>query len=171
LHTVCNLKRLIQRYRRIHLARVTLPPPFSGAAGNNFGAKSTRRKKTMLRKMLITTAAIAAMCVASTAMAMDGGGGGAPAGVISGGQASGVQFGHGGFGLPFHKRFHKTVVFPYGYYDNDYPTDTFGDDAAMTYSPPIVPPEPSPTCQRNVETFTVPSSAGGTRQIKIISCP
>ena len=125
----------------------------------------------MVRKMLITTAAIAAMCVASTAMAMDGGGGGAPAGVISGGQASGAQFGHGGFGLPFHKRFHKTVVFPYGYYDNDYPTDTFGDDAATTYSPPIVPPEPSPTCQRNVETFTVPSSAGGTRQIKIINCP
>ena len=115
----------------------------------------------MLRKMLITTAAIAAMCVASTAMAMDGGGGGAPAGVISGGQASGAQFGHGGFGRPFHKRFHKTVVFPYGYYDNDYPTDTFGDDAAMTYSPPIVPPEPSPpTCQRNVETFTVPPSEG-----------
>jgi len=65
-----------------------------------------------------------------------------------------------------------TVVFPYGYYDNDYPTDPFGDDAAMTYSPPIVPPEPSPpTRQRNVETFTVPSSAGGTRQIKIINCP
>ena len=92
----------------------------------------------------------------------------APAAVISGGHAGGTQFGHGGFGHHFH---HKTVVFPYGYYDNDYPTDTFGDDAAMTYSPPIVPPEPSPTCQRNVETFTVPSTAGGTRQIKIIHCP
>jgi hypothetical protein len=120
----------------------------------------------MLRKMLITTTAIAAMCVASAAMAMPGG---APA-VISGGHASGTQFGHGGFGHPFHKRFHKTVVFPYGYYDNNYPTD-IGDDAATTYSPPIVPPEPSPTCQRNVESFTVPSSAGGTRQIKIINCP
>ena len=96
----------------------------------------------------------------------------APAAVISRGHAGGTQFGHGGFGHPFHRRFHKTVVFPYGYYDNDYPTDPFGDDAATTYSPPIVPPEPSPpTCQRNVETFTVPSSAGGTRQIKIINCP
>ena len=54
----------------------------------------------------------------------------APAAVISGGHAtSGTQFGHGGFGHHFH---HKTVVFPYGYHDNDYPTDTFGDDAAMT---------------------------------------
>lgn len=96
----------------------------------------------------------------------------APAAVISGGHAGGTQFGRGGFGHPFHKRFHKTVVFPYGYYDNDYPTDTFGDDAAMTYSPPIVSAAPSPPpCQRNVETFTVPSSAGGTRQIKIINCP
>ena len=90
----------------------------------------------------------------------------APAAVISEGHASGTQFGHGGFG-----HHHKTVVFPYGYYDNDYPTDTFGGDAAMTYSPPIVPPAPSPPCQRNVETFTVTSSAGGTRQIKIINCP
>jgi hypothetical protein len=165
-----RFNRLIELYRRIYLACVTLPHLFSGGAGNNFGAKSNEEKKTMVRKMLITTTAIAAMCVASTAMAMPGGGGGAPA-VISGGHASGTQFGHGGFGHPFHKRFHKTVVFPYGYYDNDYPTDPFGDDAAMTYSPPIVPPEPSPTCQRNVETFTVPSSAGGTRQIKIINCP
>ena len=93
----------------------------------------------------------------------------APAAVISGGHASGTQFGHGGFGHHFH---HKTVVFPYGYYDNDYPTDTFGDDAAMTYPPPIVSAAPSPPpCQRNVETFAVPSSAGGTRQIKIINCP
>ena len=125
----------------------------------------------MLRKMLITTTAIAAMCIASTAMAMPGGSSGAPA-VISGGHASGPQFGHGVFGHPLHKRFHKTVVFPYGYYDNDYPTDTFGDDAPMTYSPPVVSAAPSPPpCQRNVETFTVPSSAGGTRQIKIINCP
>ena len=94
----------------------------------------------------------------------------APAAVISGGHAaSGTEFGHGGFGHHFH---HNTVVFPYGYYDNDYPTDTFGDAAAMTYSPPIVSAAPSPpSCQRNVETFTVPSSAGGTRQIKIINCP
>ena len=59
----------------------------------------------------------------------------APAAVISGGHAGGTQFGHGGFDHPFHRRFHKTVVFPYGYYDNDYPTDPFGDDAATTYSP------------------------------------
>jgi len=82
----------------------------------------------------------------------------------------GNHFGHRAFGHPFHNRFrfHKTLIVPYAYYDYGYPTDAFGD-----YPPPNVVPPPSPpsVCQRNEETFTVPSEGGGTRQITIINCP
>ena len=74
----------------------------------------------------------------------------------------GDQFGH----RHFHN--HKTLVLPYADYDYEYPTDAFGD-----YPPPsVVPPPSSPSvCQRNEETFTVPSEGGGTRKITIINCP
>ena len=110
--------------------------------------------------IVATALGLGTVCVTTAGMAA----------VISGGHASGTQFGHGGFVHPLHKR--SRNVFPYGYYDYDYPTDTFGDDAATTYSPPIVPSELSPPpCQRSVEKFTVPSNNGGTKQIKIINCP
>ena len=74
----------------------------------------------------------------------------------------GDQFGH----RHFHN--HKTLVLPYADYDYEYPTDALGD-----YPPPsVVPPPSSPSvCQRNEETFTVPSEGGGTRKITIINCP
>ena len=82
----------------------------------------------------------------------------------------GNHFGHRAFVHRFHNRFrfHKTLIVPYAYYDYGYPTDAFGD-----YPPPNVVPPPSPpsVCQRNEETFTVPSEGGGTRQITIINCP
>ena len=74
----------------------------------------------------------------------------------------GDQFGH----RHFHN--HKTLVLPYADYDYEYPTDALGD-----YPPPsVVPPRSPPSvCQRNEETFTVPSEGGGTRKITIINCP
>ena len=76
----------------------------------------------------------------------------------------GNQFGH----RHFHN--HKTLIVPYAYDDYEYPTDASGD-----YPPPIAnvapPPSPPSACQRNEETFTVPSEGGGTRQITIINCP
>jgi hypothetical protein len=107
-----------------------------------------------------TALGLGTVCVTTASMAA----------VISGGHASGTRFGHGVFGYHLHKR--SRNVFPYGYYGYDYPTDTFGDDPDTTYSPQIVPSEPSvPPCQRSVEKFTVPSNNGGSRQIKIINCP
>jgi len=79
----------------------------------------------------------------------------------------GNQFAHRAMGHRFHK--HKTLIVPYPYYDYGYPTDEFDNYP----SPSVVPPPPSsPTvCQRNEETFTVPSEGGGTREITIINCP
>jgi hypothetical protein len=84
----------------------------------------------------------------------------------------GNQFVRGAFSHPFHRRFHKTLVVPYAYFDYSYPTDAFGDTVPMTYPPPMASVIPPPTaCHRNVETFTVASEGGGTRQITIINCP
>src|ERR1700752_4165076 len=83
----------------------------------------------------------------------------------------GNQFVHGAFGPgPVHRRHHQKFILPYGYYDYDYPADAFDERPAD--SPPVVssvPPAPSPpSCQRSVEKFTVPSQAGGTKEITII---
>ena len=78
----------------------------------------------------------------------------------------GNQFAHRAMGHRFHK--HKTLIVPYPYYDYGYPTD----DELSDYPPPsVVPPSPPSACHRNEETFTVPSEAGGRREITIINCP
>ena len=90
-------------------------------------------------------------------------------------------FYRGGFGYPPHKGFarRKTVVFgglglaPYGlswpYSGDDVPADAFGDSDGASDAAPQ--PPSGPVCQHSVETTTVPSEDGGTRQIKIIRCP
>lgn len=52
----------------------------------------------------------------------------------------------------------------YGY--DDVPTDASGDIDNVVPEPP-----PTSVCNRSVETVTVPSEDGGTRQIKMIRCP
>jgi hypothetical protein len=55
-----------------------------------------------------------------------------------------------------------------------YDSDTYGDMYGTTYpeTDGFVPePPPAPVCNRSQEIVTVPSEAGGTRQIKIIRCP
>lgn len=85
------------------------------------------------------------------------------------GAAMGSHFGHGHFGHHFHR--HRVLIVPYAdYYDEG---DGYGDTAVISYPPPA-PSAPAPEvapCHRNIETFTVPSADGGTREIKIISCP
>ena len=97
------------------------------------------------------------------------------AGKASGNHSGGGnQIVQGAFGHPFHKspRFHRRFIVPYAYYDYNYPADAIGDTPVMAYPPPAMPPASSTTaCHRNVETFTVPSKDGGTRQITIINCP
>jgi hypothetical protein len=59
----------------------------------------------------------------------------------------------------------------YGY--GDVPTDAFGDVDTVTPETLGSVPEPKRAsgCNRSVETVTVPSEDGGTRQIKMIRCP
>jgi hypothetical protein len=118
--------------------------------------------------MRLTTLAVATALVLATASVAT-----AATTVGNHGGRGGNQFAHGAFGPgPVHRRHHQTFILPYGYYDYDYPADAFDEPA--TYPPPVVssaPAAPSPPCQRSEETFTVPSTDGGTRQITIINCP
>jgi hypothetical protein len=120
--------------------------------------------------MRLTTLAVAILLVLATARVAT-----AAATVGNHDGRGGNQFVHGVFGPgPVHRRHHhNTFVLPYGYYDYDYPADSFGEP--VTDPPPVVssaPPAPSPMpCQRSVEKFDVPSKDGGTKQITIINCP
>ena len=118
--------------------------------------------------MRLTTLAVAIPLVLATASVAT-----AAATVGNHGGRGGNQFVHGAFGpCPVHRRHHPTFILPYGYYDYDYPADAFGEPP--TEPPPVVssaPAAPSPPCQHSVEKFTVPSQAGGTKEITVINCP
>jgi hypothetical protein len=114
--------------------------------------------------MRLTTLAVAIPLVLATASVAT-----AAAAVGNHGGRGGNQFVHGPG--PVHRRHHQTFVLPYGYYGYDYPADAFGE--TPTDPPPVVSsvPPPSPSCQRSVEKFTVPSKDGGSKEITIINCP
>jgi hypothetical protein len=130
---------------------------------------ATIHLKSWCKTMRVVTLTVAtALIIATVPMTT--------AGMASGNHSGwgGNQIVQGAFGHFFHKspRFHRRFIVPYAYYDYDYPDDTFGDTPVMAYPSPAMPPTSSTTaCHRNVETFTVPSKDGGTRQITIINCP
>jgi len=130
----------------------------------------------MLNKTLITLTVVAAFGMSSAAIARGGGGG------MSGGGHSG----HGDFGGHFSHhfdhfghRFQRNQVllggwdwgwgWPYG--------DTGYGNTTVVAFPQAVPQAANVTgstssgpCHWNQETFTVPSSAGGTSPIQVVSC-
>jgi hypothetical protein len=80
-------------------------------------------------------------------------------------------------GHHFRERF---VGFPGYYYDDYFPypgdgSDSDYDGAPTDAYPPPAPavqvPEAEPGCHRTSETFNVPATAGGTREITVIGCP
>jgi hypothetical protein len=81
------------------------------------------------------------------------------------------HFGHERFGHRFHRR--PLFVAPYGW---DWPYADYGEvpsnenTTIVTYPPPVSTARAADNCRWNEETFTVPSSAGGTRPIQVMSC-
>jgi len=126
----------------------------------------------MQRKTLFLIIVIGIIGVTSSAMARGGGGGGG-----SGGSSGGSHCGHGHFGH-FGHHFQRNPVFfgdgwgwgPYsgnGAYTNilvsQQPLSPFpAADITGSFTP-------SP-CRWNEQTFTVPSSGGGTRPVQVVSC-
>jgi hypothetical protein len=60
--------------------------------------------------------------------------------------------------------------YPGYYYWPTYSTQPVAEDAGYVPADPIIPPPPALSCERNREVVTVPSEAGGTRQITVTRC-
>jgi hypothetical protein len=103
-----------------------------------------------------------------------------PAAARGAGASGGGHFvGHGHFANHFRGRFGFQIVliapygwgWPYADYD-EAPLDTYGNTmTVIPYPPPAPPAATASACDRKTETFTVPSADGGTREIKVTSCP
>jgi hypothetical protein len=87
-----------------------------------------------------------------------------------GAAAIGSHFGHNSLG--HHGReHHRIVIFPYLGDGSDFDYDGAPTDAYSPPAPAVQAPEAEPTCHRTSETFNVPATTGGTREITVIGCP
>jgi hypothetical protein len=81
------------------------------------------------------------------------------------------HFGHHRFDHRLRKRL--VLIAPYGWnWPNDYgevPSAGYGNTTIVAYPPPLSTARAT-DCRWNEDTFTVPSSAGGTSPIKVVSC-
>ena len=132
----------------------------------------------MQTKTLIVLIAAATMGASSTAMAKGGGGGGMG------------MHGHGHFHNHFHfgNRFlrNQAVLGGWGW-GGDWGWGGYGDNGnsntTVIVFPQVRPQQAKPQaadvtgsiaadppCHWNTDTFTVPSSAGGTRPVEVVSC-
>jgi hypothetical protein len=131
---------------------------------------------------IITLTAVTALAISSTAMARGGGGGGG-----GGKGGSGAGHFHGHFGNHFHfgnrfrfdNRFLKNQALLNGWgWGWDWGLGGYGDNGygntTVVAFPQAVPQVAGSTssgpCHWNDNTFTVPSSAGGTRQVSVVGC-
>ena len=130
----------------------------------------------MRSKILVVLIAVAVMGVSWTAMARGGGGGGGGKG------GSGVSHFHGRFDNHFlrnHFLRNQAVLggwgwdggWGYGYGDNGY-----GNTTVVAF-PQATPQAANVTgsiatgpCHWNADTFNVPSAAGGSRPVQVVSC-
>jgi hypothetical protein len=126
----------------------------------------------MRTNTLVVLIAIAILGVSSAAMAKGSGGGG-------GGKGLGGHVGHNHFGHNhFDRRFLRNRFFLNGWgwdwgwtpYDNS----GYGNSTVVAF--PLATPQVAngsvavTPCHWNAETFTVPSSTGGTGPVQVVSC-
>jgi hypothetical protein len=119
----------------------------------------------MRRKTLFLIIAVGIIGASSSAMARGGGGGGG---------SGGAHGGHGHFGHNFRK---NQVFFGGGWGWGPYSGDGANTTVLVSQQPLSPFPAaditgsftPSP-CRWNEQTFTVPSSGGGTRPVQVVSC-
>src|SRR5690349_5337217 len=128
----------------------------------------------MQRKTLFLIIVIGVIGASSSAMARGGGGGG------GGGSSAGSHGGHGHFGHfgHFGHRFQRNpVFFGDGWGWGPYSGNGANTNILVSQQPLSPFPAadingsftPSP-CRWNEQTFTVPSSGGGTRPVQVVSC-
>jgi hypothetical protein len=123
-----------------------------------------------LRRLLIALA-IALLPSIALAQGHGGGGGMSGGGHMGGGAMSGG--GHMGAGHSHFARHHRAFGLWPLYGDYSVPPYESDDDNNVTYASPPETAAPEPTRARScssLQTVTVPSEAGGTRQITILRC-
>jgi hypothetical protein len=133
----------------------------------------------MQGKTLLVIASFAIIGTVSAAMARGGGGG---AGV--GWHGGGGHAGHNAFGRHFNNRFghfghqfqRNQVWYGDGWGWGPYGDNGYGNTTVLAF-PQALPKAADVTgsiaatpCHWNAETFTVPSSDGGTRPVQVVSC-
>ena len=125
----------------------------------------------MLNKTLITLTAVVALGITSAAIARGGGGGGGGKG------GSGVSHFHGRFDNHFlRNHFLRNQAggwgwdWGWGYGDNGYNTTVVAFPQATPQAANVTGSIATGPCHWNQESFTVPSSAGGTRPVQVVSC-
>jgi hypothetical protein len=134
----------------------------------------------MRSKILVVLIAVAMMGVGSAAMARSGGGGGGKGGMSMHGQG---HFDHRQFDNRFRfvNRFNKNPLFLSGWGWGDWGWGGYGDsgyggNTTVVAFPQAIPQAADVTgsvsgpCNWNQQTFNVPSSAGGTRPVQVVSC-
>ena len=124
----------------------------------------------MSSKILVVLVAVSVMAASSTAMARGGGGGGGGKG------GSGGHAGHTLLDRPhFDHRFQRNqfllggwgLGWPYGEGGYSNTNVVVYPQARPQFADGSVAATP---CRWNAETFTVPSSGGGNREIEVVSC-
>ena len=132
---------------------------------------------------IITLTAVTALAISSTAMARGGGmamhAGGSGMAMHGHGHFDHDHFDHRRFDHRFHfvKRFNRNL-FLSGWGWGDWGLGGYGDNGNGGSTTIVTLPQAVPQvatgsrgpCRWNQETFTVPSSAGGTRPVQVVSC-
>jgi hypothetical protein len=124
----------------------------------------------MRSKILVILIAVAVMGASSAAMARGGGGGGKAG---SGGHVGRTQFGRPHFDHRFQRNqlllggWGWGLGWPYGEGGYSNTNVVVYPQARAQFADGSVAATP---CHWNAETFTVPSSGGGTRPIEVVSC-
>jgi hypothetical protein len=136
----------------------------------------------MRSKILTVLAVVAVMGVSPAAIAKGGGGGGG--GGSHGGMHGGMHgmHGHGHFDHRFARRFFDRGLFnSFGWgWGGDWGWGGYGDSGYSGNNTVVAFPQATPTgvtgsvatgpCSWKQQEFTVPSSAGGTRPVQVVSC-
>ena len=136
---------------------------------------STSARSDSVPSKALRLAAVLILAASQTAIAERTFARGGSSGVSHGHVVGGSHFPHGHFG----HRLRRNPVFiaPYGwgwdwpYADyNGVPSAGSGNTTIVAYPPPLSSGRASNDCHWNEDTFTVPSSAGGTRPVQVMNC-
>lgn len=122
-------------------------------------------------RMIFRLAAVLILAASQVALGECAFARGGSSGVSHGHFVGSSHFSHGRFGHRFRRK--PIFIAPYGwdwpYADYEAPSAGY-NTTIVAYPPPLNSGRAADNCHWDEETFTVPSSAGGTSPVKVMSC-